>query len=151
MAVVGPDTSALANRRSRARNGATFADLLTRDEVVVCNFAGLFETVPCFINPCVDVAVVDKFIKFIIGAYVGGGTRSMSNLTYSASRWRDSRYMLEMLPVQYLAPGVERTDCQCILIVSMEAVLVVTSPKYSRRSPLQVICVWSGLEIFLGQ
>ena len=39
------------------------------------------------------------------------------------------RYMLEILPVQYFAPDVETTDFKYILIVSMLAVWVVTSPK----------------------
>ena len=49
--------------------------------------------------------------------------------------------MFEISPVQYLAPSVEMTLFQCVLIVSIDAVCVVTSPKYSRRSPPAVILV----------
>ena len=52
--------------------------------------------------------------------------------------------MFEISPVQYLAPSVDMTLFQCVLIVSIDAVCVVTSPKYSRRSPPAVILVLLG-------
>ena len=43
------------------------------------------------------------------------------NLTYCDLGSKEQRYMLDISAVQYLAPGVERTDCQWHLIVSIDA------------------------------
>ena len=52
----------------------------------------------------------------------------MSNLTYSDLTRSDIRYMLEISPVQYLASFDDTTEFQWALIVSIDAVCVVTSP-----------------------
>jgi hypothetical protein len=57
-----------------------------------------------------------------------GGIMSYLNLTYSASGNNEHKYMFDISAVQYFAPGVDITEFQCILIVSIEAVCVVTLP-----------------------
>ena len=54
---------------------------------------------------------------------------SYQKRTYSASGKEDIRYIFEISPVQYFTQGVDSTEFQCIFIVSILAVCVVTSPK----------------------
>ena len=53
---------------------------------------------------------------------------STLNFTYSELTKLDIKYIFDMLPVQYLAFGMDITEFQCVLIVSMDAVCVLTSP-----------------------
>ena len=49
--------------------------------------------------------------------------------TYWALGSNEHKYIFEMSAVQYLAPGVDRTEFQWHLMVSMEAEWVVVVPK----------------------
>ena len=52
----------------------------------------------------------------------------MGKQTYLASSRLEHRYMLEMSPVQYLAFGIDITLFQWVLVLSIDAVCVVTLP-----------------------
>ena len=52
------------------------------------------------------------------------GIRWMGKWTYLASSRFEHRYMLEMLPVQYLACGVDTILFQWVMIISIDAVCV---------------------------
>ena len=57
-----------------------------------------------------------------------GSIMSTLNLTYSELIKSDIKYILEMSPVQYFAFGVEIIEFQWVLIVSIDAVCVLTLP-----------------------
>ena len=53
---------------------------------------------------------------------------STLNFTYSELTKSDIKYIFDMSLVQYLASGVDIIEFQCVLIVSIDAVYVLTSP-----------------------
>ena len=81
---------------------------------------------------------------------ISSGMRLMWILMYSGSGSFVLRYMLEISIVMYFTLGADRTEFQCILIVSKPADSMLVSPLYYSLSPPAVIlsrCVSS----FCGQ
>ena len=79
------------------------------------------------------------------------GMSLILNFIYSDSTRSDIRYILEISLVQYFSFSVETTEFQCALIVSIDAVCVVTSPSYCSRLPPTQILTRKGLSTFPGR